>query len=140
MRPAEITLLGYARSARGSLVAAVVFGSLQSALAVAQAWLLASAIATVFVDAEPFTFFDPETATSIRGQVVLLAAVVAVRALLTYASQVFAARSAANAKSQLRVQAMERVLSVGPGPIPPRSWPAGSMGWMSISGGTFRGW
>ncbi len=116
-RPFDPRLLQHARATRWFLVASVVLGVVQSALIVAQAWLLASALSTVFIDAQPFTFFDPEPATPIGTEIALLAAVVVARALVAYLSDLAAARASARAKSELRMAVVAKTLQVGPGQL-----------------------
>ena len=66
------------------------------------------------MDAEPYTFFDPDTRTPIGREAALLAAVVAARALLAYLSDLAAARASARAKSDLRTAVIDKTLAVGP--------------------------
>ena len=99
-------LLASGRTATVALVAAVVLGASTALLAIAQAWLIARAIAGAFVDGEG----PAELATVL----LLLAAVLAIRAGLTWSSEVVAQRISGAVKSELRVALMARAVSLGP--------------------------
>ncbi|WP_306214218.1 thiol reductant ABC exporter subunit CydD, partial [Actinoplanes sp. RD1] len=91
MKPLDPRLLRYARPARTYLAVTVALGAVLAGLIVAQATLLADAVTTVFLHGGP-----------IGGTVVLLAGVVALRALVAWAQEVVSARAAAGVKSVLR--------------------------------------
>jgi thiol reductant ABC exporter CydD subunit len=84
----------------------VVFGLASAVLVIAQAWLLASAINTMF--------YLRGSAAEITDEAVMLVAVVAGRALLTYLMEVSAFGSSARVKSQLRSAVVAKTLAVGP--------------------------
>jgi ATP-binding cassette, subfamily C, bacterial CydD len=104
VRPIDPRLLRYARAARGYLVTAVGLGLAATALILAQAGLLARALATA---ARPTV--DPLWIT-----LTLLLGVVAARAAVAYGGEVAALRAAATVKSQLRRALAARVLRLGP--------------------------
>lgn len=106
MKPLDPRLLRWARATRGFLLASVVAGTLTAGLVIAQAVLLASIITDVFVHGAALP--------AIGQQVWLLAAVVVARAGLAFAMEWLAFRSAARAKSQLRMAVLERVVALGP--------------------------
>jgi len=87
VRPLDPRLLRYAGAARTHLVVAVALGAVLTGLVLAQAGLLAHALAGA----------GPRALT-----LVALLAVVAARALASYGSEVSALRAAATVKSQLR--------------------------------------
>ena len=80
-------------------------GVLSAGLSIAQAWLLATVIAAVFVD---------KATLSARRSLIALAAVTAGRAVTAWAAQAFAHRAAAAAKAQLRGALLSRVIALGP--------------------------
>jgi len=105
MRPLDPRLL---RHARGAAVPVGVLGALGVAtagLAIAQAWLLASAIASVFVD---------KTTLKVTT-LVALAAVTVIRAAVAWASHAVAHRASATAKTRLRGSLLAHVIALGPG-------------------------
>jgi ATP-binding cassette, subfamily C, bacterial CydD len=87
VRPLDPRLLRYADAARAHLVGAVALGAVVTGLVLAQAGLLARALAGA----------GPRTAT-----LAALVAVIVARALATYGGEVSALRAAATVKSQLR--------------------------------------
>lgn len=87
MRPLDPRLLRYAGAARAHLIGAVALGAVVTGLVLAQAGLLANALAGT----------GPRTVT-----LAALVAVVAARALASYGGEVSALRAAATVKSQLR--------------------------------------
>jgi ATP-binding cassette, subfamily C, bacterial CydD len=96
MRPLDPRLLRYARAARTHLAVAVVLGVVATGLVLAQAGLLAHALAGD----------GPRTAT-----LVALLAVVAARALVSYGGEAGALRAAATVKSQLRRRLVAHALT-----------------------------
>lgn len=106
MRPVDPRLLRYARSTRGFLVLAVVFGVLMAVLVIIQARLLSTAIVEVAQG-------RADLQTSIPVLVGLVLIVVA-RALVAWIAEAAAYRTSARAKAQLREAALEHVLRLGP--------------------------
>ena len=104
MRPIDPRLLRYARAARGYLATAAGLGLVATALILAQAGLLARALATA---ARP-------TAAPLWGTLLALLCVVAARAAVTYGGEAAALRAAATVKSQLRRALAARALGLGP--------------------------
>lgn len=90
-------LLHRARATRGYLVAGIAVSTVTAAVIVAQAWLLATAIAGVFTRRD----LSAVTATTWP-----LIAVFLVRGILSWLTTVLAQRSAAAVKSQLRTEIM----------------------------------
>ena len=99
-------LLRYARAARGYLVVTVALGLAGTALILAQAGLLAHALATAA---------RGEVAGALAGTLVALLIVVLMRAAVSYGGEVTALRAAATVKSQLRSALTARALRLGPG-------------------------
>ena len=104
MKPLDPRLLRHARATRGFLLMCVALGVAQAGLLVAQATLLADGIAAVF-----------HGDTRLGRTVAWLVAVVAARALVSWAQEVAAARAAATVKSQLRTRLLERLTHLPPG-------------------------
>ena len=104
MRPLDPRLLRYANGARVPVGGLAALGVLGAGLTIAQAWLLATVIATVFVD----------KATLSGVALAWLAAVTVGRAVTAWAAQAFAHRAAAAAKGQLRGALLSRVIALGP--------------------------
>ncbi|TNC27387.1 thiol reductant ABC exporter subunit CydD [Amycolatopsis alkalitolerans] len=90
-------------AARRALALAAVLALLSAAALVAQAFLLASACATIVAG------HVPETA-----ELAAIAAIVLGRALITWAMRVVAARAAAGAKEELRAKAVDHAMRLGP--------------------------
>ena len=99
-------LLRYARAARGYLVVTVALGLAGTALILAQAGLLAHALATAA---------RGEVAGALAGTLIALLIVVLMRAAVSYGGEVTALRAAATVKSQLRSALTARALRLGPG-------------------------
>ncbi len=104
--PVDPQLLRYARAARGYLVVTVVLGLAGTALILAQAGLLAHALATAA---------RGEVAGALAGTLIALLIVVLLRAAVGYGGEVTALRAAATVKSQLRGALTARALRLGPG-------------------------
>jgi ATP-binding cassette subfamily C protein CydCD len=104
MRPLDPRLLRYASVARLPVGGLAGLGVPGAGLAIAQAWLLATMIAGVFVD----------KATLSVAVLAWLAAITAGRAVLAWAAQALAHRAAAVAKGQLRGALLTRVIALGP--------------------------
>jgi ATP-binding cassette, subfamily C, bacterial CydD len=104
--PVDPRLLRYAGAARGYLVVTVVLGLAGTALILAQAGLLAHALATAA---------RGDVAATLAGTLTALLIVVAARAAVSYGGEVTALRAAATVKSQLRSALTTRALRLGPG-------------------------
>jgi ATP-binding cassette, subfamily C, bacterial CydD len=105
MKPVDPRLLRHAAAARGYLVLTVVLGLVTTGLVLAQAGLLAHALAT------------PALGTGVAalgGTLAVLAAVLAARAAAVYGGEIAALRAAAAVKSQLRRKLTAHVLRLGP--------------------------
>jgi ATP-binding cassette subfamily C protein CydD len=110
VKPLDRRLLHYAGAARGYLVLTVVLSLAGTGLILAQAGLLARALA------------GAATGTglaALSGTLIALAAVLAARAGASYGGEVAALRAAAKVKSQLRGRLTAHALRLGP------SWLAG---------------
>ncbi len=114
MRPVDPRLLRYARAARRQLVTTVVLGIVATAAILAQASLLAHALATAAR--------GQAVAAALWGTLAALLGVVAVRVAVTYGGEVCALRAAATVKSQLRRALAGRAVGLGP------AWPGGPGG------------
>ncbi|GEA89355.1 thiol reductant ABC exporter subunit CydD [Cellulomonas cellasea] len=106
MKPLDPRLLRHARAARSYIALTVVLGTVVAALVVAQALLLAHALAAAV--------HDGATLAEIGPQVVWIAAVVAVRALVAGVQERFAHRAATRVIGDLRAQLVERSALLGP--------------------------
>ena len=104
--PVDPRLLRYAGAARGYLVVTVALGLAGTALILAQAGLLAHALATAA---------RGDMAATLAGTLTALLIVVAARAAVNYGGEVTALRAAATVKSQLRSAVTARALRLGPG-------------------------
>jgi ATP-binding cassette subfamily C protein CydD len=102
---ADRRLLGYTSGARGYLVVTVAFGLAGTGLILAQAGLLARALAAAA---------RGDVAVALAGTLAALLVVVAARAAVSYAGEVTALRSAATVKSTLRRALTARSLQLGP--------------------------
>jgi ATP-binding cassette, subfamily C, bacterial CydD len=105
MRPVDPRLLRYATAARGYLVLTVGLGLATTALILAQAGLLAHALAA------PATGVGVAALGATLG---LLLAVLAGRAIAVYGGELAALRAAAAVKSQLRRKLTAHVVRLGP--------------------------
>ena len=105
MRPVDRRLLRYAGAARGYLMFTVVLGLAVTALVLAQAGLLAHALATAA---------RGTGAGALRPTLILLLVVVAARALAAGGGEAVALRAAAKVKSQLRARLTAHTLRLGP--------------------------
>jgi len=106
VKPLDPRLLRYARSARSYLALTVGLGILGTALVVAQALLLAHALASVVHDGAHLS--------EVAGLVEALAAVVVVRATMTGVQERYAHRAATRAIGELREQVVARAAALGP--------------------------
>jgi ATP-binding cassette, subfamily C, bacterial CydD len=100
-----VRMLRQARAARGYLAATVALGLIIAALILAQASLLARALATAARGAG---------LTALAGTVIALLVVLAGRAAAAWASEAAALRAAAVVKSRLRRQLAAHALRLGP--------------------------
>ena len=105
MRPVHPRLLRHAAAARGYLLLTVVLGLATTALILAQAGLLARALAA------PATGIG---VAALAGTLGALLAVLAARAVAAYGGELAALRAAAAVKSQLRRKLTAHVLRLGP--------------------------
>ena len=105
MRPVDPRLLRYAAAARGYLVLAVATGLVAVVLILAQAGLLAHALASAALGTG---------ARALAGTLGLLLAVLAARALTSYGGELAALRAAAAVKSQLRRKLTVHLVRLGP--------------------------
>jgi ATP-binding cassette, subfamily C, bacterial CydD len=104
VRPLDPRLTKHAAAARSYLVGTVVLGVVTAGLVLAQAGLLAHVIVHA-----------PSGLSSVRRSLVVLAIVVAARAVTTYGGEAMALRAAAAVKSQLRRKLTLHLLALGPG-------------------------
>jgi ATP-binding cassette subfamily C protein CydD len=105
VRPVDPRLLRYARAARGYLAVTIALGLVGTLLILAQAGLLARALAAAA---------RGSVAAALAGTLVALLVVVAARAAVSYGGEVAALRAAATVKSQLRRALTARSLRLGP--------------------------
>jgi thiol reductant ABC exporter CydD subunit len=106
VKPLDPRLLRHARATRGFLAAAIAIGSASALLIVAQAFLIADSVTSVFQDGAGVD--------DIRDTLLWLVGIAAGRAGLAWAAEAAGHRSAASAISQLRRQVVERALRLGP--------------------------
>jgi ATP-binding cassette subfamily C protein CydD len=121
--PVDPRLLRYAGAARGYLIVTVALGLAGTALILAQAGLLAHALAAAA---------RGDVAATLAGTLTALLIVVAARAAVSYGGEVTALRAAATVKSQLRNAVTARALRLGPGWL--RSQRAGEIATLSTRG------
>ena len=105
MRAVDPRLLRHARAARGYLVVAVLLGLAVTGLILAQAALLAHALAAAA---------RGTGAAALAGTLVLLSGVVVARGAAAYGGEAAALRAAAAVKSQLRRKLTGHSLRLGP--------------------------
>ena len=106
MRPLDPRLLRHARAARGYVALTAVLGVVTAALVVAQALLLADALGAAVSDGA--------TLDVLRPTIGWLAAVVAVRVLVTAVQERFAHRAATRTVAELREQVVAHAVALGP--------------------------
>jgi ATP-binding cassette subfamily C protein CydCD len=104
MRPLDRRLLRYARRAAAWIAVLAALGAVTAACVIAQAQLLASAIAGAVTGDSPLA----------AAVIVALAAVIAVRAVAAWAAEAAAYRASAAATSQLRRRLLTAVVALGP--------------------------
>ncbi len=102
-------LLRYARATRTFIVASIALGAVSALLIIAQAWLLADVIAGAFAGGKGLA--------QLRVPLEALLAVVLVRALVAWATEVVASSSSARCKQQLRAALLEHLATLGPGRV-----------------------
>lgn len=107
MRPLDPRLAHHAAAARTYLAACVGLGVAGAGLIVVQATLLAYAMSAAFLDGADLR--------RLRGPLLALAAVVAGRAVLAWAQETVAQRTAAAVKTELRGRLLAHVVRLGPG-------------------------
>ena len=105
MKPFDRRLLRYASAARGYLLLTVGLGLAGTALILAQAGLLAHALATAAAG---------HGRAALSGTLAVLLVVLAARAAASYGGEVTALRAAATIKSQLRRRLTAHALRLGP--------------------------
>jgi ATP-binding cassette, subfamily C, bacterial CydD len=105
VKPVDPRLLRHARAARGYLIVTVALGLVVTGLVLAQAGLLAHALATAA---------RGTGAAALGSALVLLLVVVAGRAVATGAGETVALRAAARVKAQLRAALTAHTLRLGP--------------------------
>ncbi|MGI8333014.1 thiol reductant ABC exporter subunit CydD [Actinomadura scrupuli] len=103
MKPVDPRLLSAARAARDHLIVTAGLGVLTTACILAQAALLADAIS------------GAARGAAVGTPLLLLLAVVLIRAATTYGGEVAALRAAAKTKSQLRLRLVAHAARLGPG-------------------------
>ncbi|NQU36783.1 MAG: thiol reductant ABC exporter subunit CydD, partial [Actinobacteria bacterium] len=106
IRPFDPRLARYASATRGFIVAAVAVGIATTILIIVQAFAITGIVVPVFTRGEDLG--------QVRAAVLLLAAVIVVRVLLSFVSEWVAFRASADAKSQLRLGVTEKILDLGP--------------------------
>jgi ATP-binding cassette, subfamily C, bacterial CydD len=104
--PVDPRLLRHASAARGYLVMTVILGLAGTGLILAQAGLLAHALASAATGTG---------VAALAGTMIALAAVLLARAAISYGGEVAALRAAAAVKSQLRRALVGRAVRLGPG-------------------------
>jgi thiol reductant ABC exporter CydD subunit len=109
MRAVDPRLLRQSRTAKGYLVVAVLFGVAVTGLILAQAALVAHALATAARGPGTGAF-----AGALAGTLALLLAVVTARGAAAYGGEVAALRAAAQVKSQLRRKLTAHCVRLGP--------------------------
>ncbi|MGW0765901.1 thiol reductant ABC exporter subunit CydD [Streptomyces sp. NPDC002676] len=107
MKPIDPRLLRYARSTRLFLVAVVALGAVGAGLVVGQAMLIAEVVVGAFQHGR--------SAGELRTPLLLLAAVAAGRALVSWLTELAAHRASAAVKSELRGRLLDRAAALGPG-------------------------
>jgi thiol reductant ABC exporter CydD subunit len=94
-------LIRYARSTRSLIIASVALSALGGGLLIAQAWLLADVVSSVFAGSG---------LAAVRAPVGALLAVVLGRGAVAWAGETVAGRSAVAAKQQLRAALLQRLV------------------------------
>ncbi|TFC96688.1 MULTISPECIES: thiol reductant ABC exporter subunit CydD [Cryobacterium] len=105
MRPFDPRLLRYATAARWFLLVGALLGLAQTVTVIAFSWLLSQSVTLAVTGA---------SLASLAGTIGTLAGVIVVRAVLVWLLEVASTRGAAQVKSQLRRQVLDRVAERGP--------------------------
>jgi ATP-binding cassette subfamily C protein CydCD len=105
VRPLDPRLLRYAHAARRYLAVSVVVGTVTALVVVAQAWLISTLVDAGFVKGDGVA--------ELRAPLISLGVVLVLRAGLLWATETAAQRSSAQAKSELRMRMLHRVLEDG---------------------------
>lgn len=106
MRPFDPRLLRYASATRGFIGASVVAGVITTGLIIVQAFAITDIVVPVFTQGQALD--------QVSGALYVLTAVVLVRVVVAYVSERLAFKSAAAAKSQLRLGVVDHVMRLGP--------------------------
>ena len=106
MRPLDPRLLTHARRAAIPIVILAGLGLATGLLVIAQAWLLATVIARVFI--------DKATLSQSVTPIAVLAAVTVARAAVAWSAQATAHHACAAAKTELRAALLAHVVRLGP--------------------------
>jgi thiol reductant ABC exporter CydD subunit len=106
VRPLDPRLLKYARTTRNYLAFTTVNGIVTAVIVITQAIVLGELLASVFIGGKQFA--------DIERQLIFLAGLVFVRAILAWFSDYISARSSAAAKSELRMAVLTRSAKLGP--------------------------
>jgi ATP-binding cassette subfamily C protein CydCD len=107
VKPIDPRLLRYARATRLFMVAVVGLGAVGAGLVIAQAMLIAEVVVGAFQ--------HRMTVSALGTPLLLLAAVAAGRALVSWLTELAAHRASAAVKSELRGRLLERAVALGPG-------------------------
>ncbi len=107
VKPIDPRLLRYARATRLFLVAVVGLGAVGAALVIAQAMLISEVVVGAFQ--------HHHSAAELRTPLLLLVAVAAGRAVVSWLTELAAHRASAAVKSELRRRLLERAGALGPG-------------------------
>ncbi|WP_093627971.1 thiol reductant ABC exporter subunit CydD [Streptomyces sp. 3213.3] len=107
MKPIDPRLLRYARVTRLFLMAVVGLGAVGALLVIAQAMLIAEVVVGAFQHGK--------SVSELSTPLLLLVAVAAGRALVSWLTELAAHRASASVKSELRRRLLERSVELGPG-------------------------
>ncbi|MDR3107425.1 MAG: thiol reductant ABC exporter subunit CydD [Bifidobacteriaceae bacterium] len=107
MKPLDPRLLKYARAARGYMILTALLGVAMSVAVVFQAMLVARLVGTLASG-------DPTGPGWLRGGLIGVAAIVAIRVGVAWAQERFAHRAAISTIAQLRGAVLEHVVALGP--------------------------
>ncbi|MGI5436500.1 thiol reductant ABC exporter subunit CydD [Streptomyces shenzhenensis] len=107
VKPIDPRLLRYARATRLFLAAVVGLGALGAGLLIAQAMLIAEVVVGAFQ--------HHLSVAELRTPLLLLVAVAAGRAVVSWLTELAAHRASASVKSELRGRLLERAVALGPG-------------------------
>jgi ATP-binding cassette subfamily C protein CydCD len=111
VKPLDPRLLRHVRPARAFVVLTAAAGVAVAALVVAQADLLSRTVAQAFFNGQSLA---GEGLHVLAPMLLALVAVVAARALLTWATEAAAVRTSARVRARLRADLVDHVLRVGP--------------------------